>query len=93
MCPTCGSKLVEIRDEADAVVGTVIDQRFEVRSKLGQGGMGTVYRAWQRSVGREVAIKLIDRSFSRDPMGVRRFLREPALTAEYRERVRLRSGG
>ncbi|HSD89197.1 MAG TPA: protein kinase [Kofleriaceae bacterium] len=82
ICSTCGSKLVEIRDEADAVLGTVIDQRFEVRSKLGQGGMGTVYRAWQRSVGREVAIKLIDRSFSRDPMGVRRFLREARLASQ-----------
>jgi serine/threonine-protein kinase len=81
-CSTCGSKLVEIRDEAEAVVGSVIDQRFEVRSKLGQGGMGTVYRAWQRSVGREVAIKLLDRNFSRDPMGVRRFLREARLASQ-----------
>lgn len=81
-CPTCGSRLVEIRDEVDAIVGTVIDQRFEVRDKLGQGGMGTVYRAWQRSVGREVAIKLMDRSFSRDPMGVRRFLREARLASQ-----------
>jgi serine/threonine-protein kinase len=81
-CPTCGSRLVEIRDEADTIVGTVIDQRFEVRDKLGQGGMGTVYRAWQRSVGREVAIKLMDRSFSRDPMGVRRFLREARLASQ-----------
>jgi len=81
-CPTCGSKLVEIRDEADQVVGTVIDQRFEVRDKIGQGGMGSVYRAWQRSVGREVAIKLIDRQFSRDPMGVRRFLREARLASQ-----------
>jgi serine/threonine protein kinase len=47
---------------ADPLIGTVIDGRFEIRDKLGQGGMGTVYRAWQRSVGREVAIKLIDRS-------------------------------
>jgi serine/threonine-protein kinase len=81
-CPTCGSRLVEIRDEADTIVGTVIDQRFEVRDKLGQGGMGTVYRAWQRSVGREVAIKLMDRSFSRDPMGVRRFVREARLASQ-----------
>jgi eukaryotic-like serine/threonine-protein kinase len=81
-CPTCNTKLVEIREEADQVVGTVIDRRFEVRDKIGQGGMGTVYRAWQRSVGREVAIKLIDRSFSRDPMGVRRFLREARLASQ-----------
>jgi hypothetical protein len=81
-CPLCNTKLVEIREEADQVVGTVIDRRFEVRDKIGQGGMGTVYRAWQRSVGREVAIKLIDRSFSRDPMGVRRFLREAKLASQ-----------
>ena len=81
-CPTCGSKLVEIRDEVDEAIGTVIDGRFEIRDRLGQGGMGTVYRAWQRSVGREVAVKLIDRSFSRDPMGVRRFLREARLASQ-----------
>ena len=81
-CPKCGTKLVEIRDEADNVIGTVIDGRFEVRDKLGQGGMGTVYRAWQRSVGREVAVKLMDRSYSREPMGVRRFLREARLASQ-----------
>jgi predicted Ser/Thr protein kinase len=81
-CPTCSSKLVEIRDEIDDLVGTVIDGRFEMRAKLGQGGMGTVYRAWQRSVGREVAVKLIERSFSRDPMAVRRFLREARLASQ-----------
>ena len=74
-CPDCNSKLVEVRDEVDLVVGTVIDDRFEIRAKLGQGGMGTVYRAWQKSIGREVAIKLMDRSYSRDAMAVRRFLR------------------
>ena len=81
-CPTCGAKLVEIRDEADTMIGVVIDERFEIRDKLGQGGMGTVYRAWQRSVGREVAVKLIDRAYSSDPMSVRRFLREAKLASQ-----------
>lgn len=81
-CATCGSKLVEVRDELDTTVGTVIDDRFEVRAKIGQGGMGTVYRAWQRSIGREVAIKLMDRSYSRDTMAVRRFLREAKLASQ-----------
>src|SRR6185369_2985587 len=81
-CPKCGAKLVQIRAEADDVIGTVIDGRFEIRDKLGQGGMGVVYRAWQRSVGREVAVKLIDRAFSREAMGVRRFLREARLASQ-----------
>jgi serine/threonine-protein kinase len=66
----------------DALIGTVVDGRFEIRDKLGQGGMGSVYRAWQRSVGREVAIKLIDRSISNDPMATRRFLREAHLASQ-----------
>lgn len=81
-CATCGSKLVEIRAEVDTLVGTVVDGRFEIRAKLGQGGMGTVYRAWQKSVGREIAVKLMDRSFSRDAMAVRRFLREARLASQ-----------
>jgi serine/threonine protein kinase len=81
-CPKCGSKLVEVRDEVDNTVGTVIDDRFEVRGKIGQGGMGTVYRAWQKSIGREVAIKLMDRSYSRDTMAVRRFFREARLASQ-----------
>lgn len=81
-CATCGSKLVEIRAEVDTLVGTIVDGRFEIRAKLGQGGMGTVYRAWQKSVGREIAVKLMDRSFSRDAMAVRRFLREARLASQ-----------
>src|SRR5262249_2008732 len=32
---------------------------FELLSELGQGNMGTVYRAWQPSLGRQVALKVI----------------------------------
>ncbi len=81
-CPACGTKLLQVKVGADDVVGQVIDGRFEIRAVLGEGGMGTVYRAWQRSIGRELAIKLIDRRFARDLMSVKRFLREARLASQ-----------
>ncbi len=81
-CPKCGARLVEVRGIADELLGTVICDRFEIRDRLGQGGMGTVYRAWQRSVRREVAIKLIEPSYGKDPMAVQRFEREAQLASQ-----------
>ena len=66
----------------DALIGSVIDGRYEVRAALGHGGMGRLYRAWQKSVSREVAIKLIDRSLVRDPMAATRFTREAELASK-----------
>jgi serine/threonine-protein kinase len=64
------------------VIGSVIDGRYEVTAALGHGGMGRLYRAWQRSVSREVAIKLIDRSLVTDPMAATRFTREAELASK-----------
>ena len=47
---------------------------FELLSRLGQGGMGIVYRAWQPSLGRQVALKCMLRSG--DPKAEARFARE-----------------
>ena len=80
-CPSCGTLLVQIKDDED-LVGTTIDGRFELVGKLGKGGMGTVYRAKQISIGREVALKLIDRRFEGDVVAVKRFLREAQLASK-----------
>src|SRR5262249_52062054 len=66
----------------DSLIGQVVDGRYEIRAKLGQGGMGTVYRAWQASVEREVAIKVIHAGFSRDSVAVHRFEREARLASK-----------
>jgi len=49
---------------------------YEIVAPLGAGGMGEVYRAKDPRLGREVAIKVLPASFSRDHDRLRRFEQE-----------------
>jgi Tol biopolymer transport system component len=49
---------------------------YEILAPLGAGGMGEVYRAKDPRLGREVAIKVLPASFSKDPDRLRRFEHE-----------------
>ncbi|MBI4955101.1 MAG: serine/threonine protein kinase [Myxococcales bacterium] len=55
---------------------TVIEGRFDVDSLAGSGGMGSVYRAWDRATGSLVAVKVMHTH-----AGAERFAREVALLA------------
>ncbi|MDX1644079.1 MAG: serine/threonine-protein kinase, partial [Thermoanaerobaculia bacterium] len=54
---------------------------FEIIAKLGEGGMGEVYRAEDTKLGREVAIKVLPEAFVADPERLARFEREAKVLA------------
>ena len=54
---------------------------YEITSQLGKGGMGEVYQAKDRKLGRDVAIKVLPEEFARDADRVARFQREAKVLA------------
>ncbi|RLB53631.1 MAG: serine/threonine protein kinase [Deltaproteobacteria bacterium] len=73
-------KLVDAKEfaqaQADPLLGTKLEGRFEVIERIGTGGMGTVYRAKQDPLGRHVALKILKKELNWDKDTVTRFHRE-----------------
>ncbi|MBK5294617.1 MAG: serine/threonine protein kinase, partial [Acidobacteriia bacterium] len=57
------------------MIGTTL-AHYRITAKLGEGGMGEVYRATDLKLNREVAIKVLPESFAQDPDRMARFQRE-----------------
>jgi serine/threonine-protein kinase len=70
-----------IEAQGDALLGTTLAGRFTILSRLGAGSMGSVYRARQEAVGRDVALKVVRRDRAYDPETKARFEREARATS------------
>lgn len=56
--------------------------RYQIVKKLGQGGMGAVYHAYDPQFKRDVALKVLDHRFSKDKKFLSRFQREAEVVAQ-----------
>jgi serine/threonine-protein kinase len=68
--------MVQNRNPPDPLIGKLLADRFEILDRIGEGGMGVVYRARQVSVDRVVAIKVLNAQVAQDPQWVHRFINE-----------------
>jgi serine/threonine protein kinase len=55
---------------------------YTLRRRIGRGGMGVVYEAWQNSLGRSVALKVLPAGIAADTRAVTRFVREAKIAAQ-----------
>ncbi len=62
-----------------SLTGQVLDQRYHITRKLGEGGMSYVYQAQEIDTGRPVAVKILIPRLSRDPASVERLRREATI--------------
>ena len=92
ICPQCGAETTALtcrhdgfgtvdaaryrRFDPTQLLGTLFQDRYRVDAVLGSGGMGSVYRATQVRVGRQVALKVINAELAFDLAVVARFQRE-----------------
>ncbi len=70
------------QESAEAHVRWAVGDDYEILSKLGSGAFGTVWRARDLSLEREVALKALHPTIARDDKAVRAFWREAKLAAQ-----------
>ncbi|MBN1419393.1 MAG: serine/threonine protein kinase, partial [Planctomycetes bacterium] len=69
-----------VRAVPEPVLGTLGD--YTLRRQIGRGGMGIVYEAWQNSVDRPVALKVLPAGIAADERALQRFVREAKTAAQ-----------
>ncbi len=60
----------------DKNIGVILDGRYELKKRIGVGGMADVYRAYDRTEGRDVAVKILKNEYTRNDEFLQRFKNE-----------------
>jgi eukaryotic-like serine/threonine-protein kinase len=75
-----------VRPKADELyIDKVLNNRFKVEAKIGEGGFGAVYRGIQLATNRKVALKLLHPEMTKDENLVSRFRREGMVLCNLRD--------
>jgi serine/threonine protein kinase/formylglycine-generating enzyme required for sulfatase activity len=82
-CPFDGEPLID-DNAGEGFVGTLLDDKYRLEEKVGEGGMGTVYRATHIQMENTVAVKILHPQLSSDQTAVERFRREARSAAQIR---------
>jgi len=81
-CAKCGSAIENSdKDIGDPLIGSFVGERFLVKEKLGEGGMGVVYKAEQTAMDRMVALKVLHSHITDEDMYAR-FRNEAAASSK-----------
>jgi len=63
-------------DAEDPYLGTTIGERYVIDACIGEGGMGRVYLAHHKVIGKKMALKILHATLAKDKEAVSRFVRE-----------------
>ena len=66
------------------MIGRILSAKYEIQQEIAPGGMGVVYRGFDKNLKRDIAIKVLHPHFSRDPAFAKKFLREAQAMARLR---------
>jgi len=80
-CPFCGNHLPRDSAQDSTFIGKKIGGHYIISEKLGEGGMGYVFRARHTMLDTDVAIKVLREDFADNPESFERFRREAKSTA------------